>query len=251
MGASRAAAQRLDALTPAAVAKASGGSTYRTVMGYLLGHAPPTVRAWFLDQLLDDTLSDNDFAGYAVTAIGTVDGALVRAAMPGYTWKVLHSGSADLTALHVLWLYGQYPALRAIRNSWRDSWRERYDQEDVDDFEASHPMPDLPADDQPGQPAEHNTDGAGPGRLPPGPPVIVRAAQVAEAARAWDQYESALRLFREAWTALRAAGPRPVLDLGAKPLGAGALSRRTPPNPLEGAGNSAVRARRCRPPVSG
>jgi hypothetical protein len=107
----------------------------------------------FVDELLDQAFAGTGRGLSSIAAVGTVDAAVVRRHLPAFARRMLRAGPGVRfpAALHLLWLYGEYTAVRAITGVWRrkhaDSPSHLWPGRAPDDFgafesfEAQHPMP--------------------------------------------------------------------------------------------------------------
>ncbi|HEY1703127.1 MAG TPA: hypothetical protein VGG75_25785 [Trebonia sp.] len=132
---------------PESVLRASAAERYWLLPYYLEAWAPPRVRAMFVDELLDQAFAGTCRGPSSIAAVGTVDAAVVRRHLPAFARRMLRAepGVRFPAALHLLWLYGEYTAVRAITGVWRrkhaDSPSQLWPERAFDTFEAQHPMP--------------------------------------------------------------------------------------------------------------
>src|SRR5579862_1503926 len=139
-------AERLSAV-PGPVLRASAVRKYRPFFfRYLMDWAPPSVRAVFLDELMDETYVSTEYTRSSIAAVGSVDTATVRVRIPGFARNTLRAESVERysTPLHLVWLYGDFAAVQAILRAWRKDRDEDPDEffdDYIDGFEGRHPMP--------------------------------------------------------------------------------------------------------------
>ena len=167
-------ARGLNALPPDALSVAAGPA-YRRQFRYLLGWATPAIRTAFLDQFLDETPEFRNYVLTCISAIASVDTAVVRSRIPGFAGRVWAADpdASNTAALHVLWLYGEYGAVRELLAEWR-GWAD-WLQEALRDFEEEHPMPPPP--DSPSDFAGARFDTGRPRVVAPGRPEDLKAAE--------------------------------------------------------------------------
>ena len=198
-------ARQLNAMAPGAVRQARRPGYYRPRMQYLLRWATPAIRTAFLDDLLGETLGWRDYVICCVTAIASIDTAIVRARLPEFVRRMQRADpdETNTPGLHVLWLYGEFAAVRAFLASWRP-WSE-WTEEAYGEFEAEHPMP--PAEGSPPDAAVSCPEAGSPAAAEP-----VGPADLELAARAWDDWVRADRALGAAQKEIYRIGRRLVLQ---------------------------------------
>src|ERR1700677_936092 len=98
---------------------------------------------------MDETRVTTSFTRPSIAAVGSVATPTVRDYLPGFAARVLTAPAEErnLAALHLLWLYGEFAAVKRILRAWRRELiarpSELLDEDFLDGFEDQHPMPDA------------------------------------------------------------------------------------------------------------
>lgn len=132
---------------PESVLRESGKINYKHLFFFLASGAPSEVRLIFLDELLGELFADTPFSISSIATVASLSADTVRGRLSSIAVRLLYADADDRRwlPLHVLWVYREFTAVRAILDTWIEKQETDpsgwWDEGDFVEFAEDHPMP--------------------------------------------------------------------------------------------------------------